>query len=46
MDGGDAKLAAEALQNALDSVLFVSDSVVVTAQPVTSPAHKGTHRKS
>jgi len=46
MDGGDAKLAAEALQNALDSALFVSDSVVVTAQPMTSPAHKGTHRKS
>ncbi|WP_336946369.1 YfdX family protein [Asaia sp. HN010] len=46
MDGGDAKLAAEALQNALDSVLFVSDNVIVAAQPDTAPAHKGMHKKS
>ncbi|WP_025841545.1 YfdX family protein [Asaia platycodi] len=38
MAGGNAASAADALQSAVDSVLFVSDDVVVTAQPPGAPA--------
>lgn len=46
MDGGDAKAAAEALQNAVDSILFVSGDVISVTQPATVKRHKMAHSPS
>ncbi|NVN42303.1 YfdX family protein [Asaia siamensis] len=40
MAGSNAASAADALQSAIDSLLFVSDDVVVTAQPSGAPGDK------
>jgi len=46
MDGGDSKAAAEALQNAVDSILFVSGDVISVTQPATVKRHKMAHSPS
>ncbi|WP_336761993.1 YfdX family protein [Asaia sp. VD9] len=40
MDGGDTKSAGDALQNAVDSILFVSGDVVAVTHPTTAKRHK------
>lgn len=39
ISAGDSKSAAEALQNAMDSVIFVSDNVLVTSLPTAETQH-------
>lgn len=46
MDGGDAKSAADALQNAVDSILFVSGDVVSVTQPMAAKRHRMAHSPS
>ncbi|WP_025885252.1 YfdX family protein [Asaia prunellae] len=46
MDGGDSKSATDALQNAVDSVLYVSGDVVAVTHPVTAKRHRMAHNPS
>ncbi|NIE79278.1 YfdX family protein [Asaia sp. As-1742] len=46
MDGGDTKSAADALQNAVDSILFVSGDVVAVTHPSAAKRHKMAHSPS
>ncbi|GBQ09623.1 YfdX family protein [Swaminathania salitolerans] len=47
IDGGDPKAAKDALQSAVDSILFVSDDVLTTVQPDgTQQGHKNAMSKT